>query len=298
MKIVKWIGIALGAVAGLVAVGLGIVYFASESKINRMYDVAAEPITAGTDTASLARGRHLVTAVNGCAGCHGPNLAGTQMIDAPVFATIGAPNLTTGRGGVGAKYTDALFERAIRHGINADGRSIAIMPVQFYNNLSDEDLRAVIAYVKSVPPADNQVKPFSAGPISRILTVSGAPFFQAGMIQHASPHRPAPASGVTPEYGAYLTSIAACGECHGPNFSGGPLPDGSGKVASNLTPTGLKGYTEAAFLTAIREGKRPGGVPIDTLMPWKYYGRMTDDELKAIWAYLQTVPAQEFAKRD
>jgi mono/diheme cytochrome c family protein len=274
------------------------VYFASESKINRRYDVAAESISAAPDSASLERGRHLVTAVSGCVGCHGPNLAGVQMIDAPVFARIASANLTTGRGGVGSKYSDALFERAIRHGINADGRSIAIMPIEHYNRLSDDDLRAIIAYVRSVPPTDHEVKPFSAGPISRIITVSGAPFFQAAVVQHASPHRPAPAAGVTAEYGGYLVSIAACRECHGANLSGGPLPDGSGKLASNLTPTGLVGYSESGFLTAIREGKRPSGVPIDTLMPWKYYGRMTDDELKAIWAYLRTVPAAEFAKRD
>ena len=298
MKILKWAGIALGALVGLVAIALGIVYFGSESKIGKKYEIAAEAITVTSDSALIERGRHLATSVNACVGCHGPKLAGTQMIDAPVFARVAASNLTSGRGGVAGKYTDVLLERAIRHGINADGRSIAIMPSSHYNRISDDDVRAIIAYVKSLPPIDNELKPFSAGPISRAITLSGAPFFHASLIAHETPHRPAPPAGETAEYGEYLTTVAACRECHGPNLSGGQLPDGSGMVAPNLTPLGLAAYKEADFFTAIREGKRPGGVPIDTLMPWREYRGMTDTEIKAIWAYLQTVPRTPMGERD
>lgn len=298
MKILKWVGIALGAVVGLICVALGIVYFASQSKINREYPIPAEQIATVSDSFTIARGKHLVTSVNACMVCHGPNLGGKQMIDAPVFATVAASNLTSGLGGVAAKYTDVLWERAIRHGINADGRWIAIMPASHYNRLSDEDIRAIIAYVKSVPPVDNELKPFSAGPISRAITLSGAPFFHAGIIQHDAPHRPAPPAGVTAEFGEYLVSVAACRECHGPDLSGGVMPDGSERLAPNLTPTGLAAYTEAAFITALREGKRPGGVPIDTIMPWREYRGMTDDELKAVWTYLRTVPPKAMSVPD
>ncbi|HET9424619.1 MAG TPA: c-type cytochrome [Gemmatimonadaceae bacterium] len=296
-KALKWAGIALGAMAGLVAVALVAVYFVSQAKIQRAYATPSETIASAPDSATLDRGRHLVTSVNACIGCHGPALAGNQMIDAPVFATVAASNLTSGRGGVASRYTDSLWERAIRHGINAEGRSIAIMPASHYNRMSDDDVRAIIAYVKSVPPVDNELKPFSAGPISRALTVSGAPFFHAALIQHDAPHRAAPPAGVTPEYGEYLVAVAACRECHGPNLSGGPTPEGS-KVASNLTPTGLAAYTEASFMTALREGKRPGGAPIDTVMPWREYRGMTDEELKAVWAYLRTVPPKAMGARD
>jgi cytochrome c553 len=299
MKILKWAGIALGAFVALVVVALGAVYFGSQSKIQKEYAVAAEAITAGSDSALIQRGQHLVTSVNACIGCHGEDLGGKQMIDAPVFATVAASNLTTGRGGVGAKYTDVLFERAIRHGINADGRSIAIMPASHYNRLSDDDLRSVIAYVKSVPPVDNELKPFSAGPISRAITLAGAPFFSAAVIAHDAPHRPAPVAGETVEYGEYLVSVGACRECHGPNLSGGLMPGESegGRMAPNLTPAGLKAYTEADFMTALREGKRPGGAPIDTMMPWKEYRGMTDGEIKAVWSYLRTVPAKAMGER-
>jgi cytochrome c553 len=292
MKVLKWIGVAVGTLVGLAVVALTVVYFASQSKIGRSYTIPAETFAANPDSATLERGRHLTTSVSACVGCHGPGLAGKQMIDAPVFATVAASNLTTGRGGVGAKYTDALLERAIRHGVNADGRSIAIMPAAHYNRLSDEDVRAIIAYVKSVPPVDNELKAFSAGPISRAITLSGAPFFQASIIAHERAHLGAPAAGVTADYGDYLVSIAACRECHGPDLAGSEMPDGSGRKTPNLTPTGLAAYTEAAFFTAIREGKRPLGVPIDTLMPWREYRGMTDAELQAIWLYLRSVPPQ------
>lgn len=297
MKFLKWAGIALGAFVGLVVIALGAVYFASESKIGKEYNVAAEPIAVTPDSALIERGRHLASSVSGCAGCHGPALGGIQMVDEPVFGTIAASNLTTGRGGVGAKYTDALFERAIRHGINADGRSMAIMPTLHYNRMSDDDLLAIIAYVKSAPPVDNALKPFSAGPISRVITLAGEPLFGATAIAHDAPHRAAPPAGETPEYGEYVVSIAACRECHGPNLAGGPLPDGSGKAAPNLTPTGIKHYQEADFITAIRLGKRPGGAPIDTTMPWQTYRGMTDAELKAVYSYLKTVPAKAFGER-
>lgn len=297
MKILKWVGIAFAAGLGLVIIALGVVYFASESKIGAKYAVAAEAITVTPDSAHIERGRHLVTSVNACIGCHGPNLGGKQMVDDPVFATVAASNLTSGQGGVAAKYTDALFERAIRHGINADGRSIAIMPAAHYNRISDEDMRAIIAYLKSVPPVDNQLKPFSAGPISRAITLSGAPFFHASMITHDAPHRSAPPAGETVEYGEYLVSVAACRECHGPDLSGGQMPDGSGKATPNLTPSGLAAYKEADFFTALRQGKRPGGAPIDTIMPWLEYRGMTDSEIKAIWMYLGTLPPKTIAQR-
>lgn len=298
MKVLKWIGIALGAIVGLICLALVVVYFGAESKITKAYAIADEGVTVTADSAKLERGRHLATSVSACVGCHGPNLAGNQVIDAPIFARVAAANLTTGRGGVGAKYTDALFERAIRHGVNADGRSIAIMPSAHYNRLSDDDVRAIIAYVKSVPPVDNELKPFSAGPISRIITMSGAPFFHASIIAHDRQHIGAPVAGLTADYGEYLVSIAACRECHGPNLSGGMMPDGSGKATPNLTPTGLAAYTEAAFFTAMRDGKRPLGVPIDTLMPWREYRGMTDAELQAIWVYLRSVPPAPIGQKD
>jgi mono/diheme cytochrome c family protein len=300
MKILRWVGIALASLLGLVVIAVGAAYALSGSKLKKTYDVPAETLAVAGDSATVARGEHLVKAVSVCVGCHTESLAGDQFIDDAAFARVAATNLTPGKGGVGSRHTDATWERAIRHGISVDGRALAIMPSHFYNAMSNEDLAAVIAYLKTLPPVEKEHKPFSAGPVARMLIAANKlPFFAAATIDHAAPHKPAPPAGATSEYGSYLVGIGACRECHGPNLSGGPLPGEppDGKKGSNLTPTGLRAYDEGTFVTAIRTGARPAGAPIDTLMPWKLYGRMTDDELKAVWRYLQTLPPKEYGER-
>jgi hypothetical protein len=81
-------------------------------------------------------------------------------------------------------------------------------------------------------------------------------------------------------------------------LSGGPTlgPPGT-PPASNLTPTGIGHYTKQDFARALREGKRPDGTEISTFMPWRVFAGMTDDEVTALWNYLQTVPPMEFGNR-
>jgi len=97
---------------------------------------------------------------------------------------------------------------------------------------------------------------------------------------------------VTPEFGKYLADTAGCSGCHGPGLSGGVIaeaPPGT-TPAANLTPAGLGTWSEADFFKAMRTGTRPDGRVLDTFMPWPYYAQMTDDELRALWRFLQVVP--------
>jgi mono/diheme cytochrome c family protein len=188
---------------------------------------------------------------------------------------------------------------AIRHGVAPDGRPLFIMPSSAYQRLSDPDVAAIVAYVRSVPPVDREFPPSGLGPIARALLATGKlhGFIPAFEIDHEAERPPAPASGPTAEYGEYLVHVGGCPECHGPSLAGaqapGPNPDG--RPASNLTPEGLKAYDEAAFFRALREGIRPGGTVIDSLaMPVPLTRQMTDDEIRAVWAYLQTIPARPF----
>jgi len=105
--------------------------------------------------------------------------------------------------------------------------------------------------------------------------------------------------GVTVEYGHYIAAIAGCKGCHGPGLSGGPIPGGppEWKPAANITPTGIGHYKETDFFLALREGKRPGGAPIDSLMPFRYTKDMTDDEIRALYMYLKTVPPKPYGGR-
>src|SRR6185369_12648665 len=104
----------------------------------------------------------------------------------------------------------------------------------------------------------------------------------------------------TVEYGRYMVSVAGCYGCHGDGLSGGKIPGTPPefKPPANITPKGIGHYTEADFFTALREGKRPGGTPLDTnYMPVRWTRLMTDDETRAIFAFLKTVPPKEYGGR-
>ena len=111
------------------------------------------------------------------------------------------------------------------------------------------------------------------------------------MIEHDAPRPVAPEPGVTVEYGAYLART--CALCHGSNFNGQTVQiDGPPILSTNLTPGGeLRFWSEEDFITTLRTGVTPSGHQLKEEMPWKYLGQMTDDELKAVWLYLQSLPA-------
>jgi mono/diheme cytochrome c family protein len=287
--------IAGGAAALLVVVGAG-VYGASERHAHRRYAAPAHPLRVPTDSASVARGAHLAT-VRGCVGCHGEGLSGRVEMDDPAVGRLAGPNLT--RGGRGARLTDADWERAVRHGVRRDGTPLFIMPAQEHNGMSDEDLGAVVAYARALPPSPNAAPASYAGPVLRTMQAAGkVNLYPAAEIDHRRPHPARVAAEPTAAYGRYLASM--CAGCHGPGFGGGPIPGAppGWKPASNLTPAGIGHYTEADFARALREGVRPGGAPIDSSMPVaRITRRMTDVELRALHAYLRTLPARPYGSR-
>jgi mono/diheme cytochrome c family protein len=296
-RFLRWTGAALGAVVGLVVLALAAVYGVSEFRMRKTYDVPAVALSLRDDSASIARGRHIAT-IRGCIDCHTGNLAGGKFVDVPLLGTVYAANLTRGKNGAASFFTDADWDRAIRHGVKPDGKPLLIMPAQEYRDLSDEDLAAVVAYLKSVPPVDTEPAKNRVGPLGRILEVTGkAVVVPASHLDHTAPRKPAPPAGPTAEYGAYL--ITACSGCHGENLSGGPVPGSppDAPPALNLTPdptTGLGKWTEADFTRALREGKKPDGSDVRAPMPWKLTAQLTDDEIHALWLYLRAVPPRGF----
>ena len=295
-RVLKWIGIGLGGFIGVIVVALVVVYFIGGSRLNKTYDIqpAAVEVPLG-DPAAVERGRHVVTAIGLCAECHGQNLAGQILEDDPVFGILVPANLTSGKGGVGASYSDLDFVRAIRHGVDAEGKALPIMPSKYYNKLSDADLGAVIAYIRSLPPVDNELPESNLRVLGRILLVAGqlAGFFEAEEIDHDAPRPPAPEIGVTAQYGKYLATL--CTACHGSDLSGGMVP-GEGPdapLAPDITSRGGPGrWSEEQFMATLRSGTTPEGKQLDNEnMPWQAVGKMTDDELKAVWLYLRSLPA-------
>lgn len=292
-KVLKWIAIAGGALVALVVIAAAVTALVSQRSIDRVYEVpprAAPPIPG--DSASLARGQHLVLAVAKCADCHGADLGGNIFYSSMPFGLFPASNLTGGRGGVAATYTDADWVRAIRQALRRDGRPLPWMPADAYAWLSDGDLADVIAYVKSVKPVNRAWPTPHYGPLARMLLAMGRlPIFQAARIDLLQDSVPSPAPGANAEYGRYLTRVGGCVSCHGRELRGGLVVVPGAPPSANLTPAGLKNWTEADFFRVFREGRRPDGRVLDpSYMPWRSSGMMTDEELRAIWTYLRTLP--------
>ena len=295
-KLVRRLGIILGALLLLIILSGATLYLLSGRSLDQDWTVTPAPLTIPGDSATLARGQHLVTTRLVCVDCHGQDLGGTIVVDGMPFGRFVASNLTPG--GVGATYTDADWVRAIRHGIRPTGKSLLFMPSEVFANLGSEDLAAVIAYIKSVPAVSRTLPATELGPVGRMLVATNqAPLIVARLIDHEAPIPPMPPEGETAEYGQYLAASGGCMACHGKSLSGGKIAGGpDDPPASNLTPTGIGTWTEADFFRAFREGKRPGNTDIHPFMPGKTMGKMTDSELRAIYLYLKTVPARDYGQ--
>lgn len=300
-RIIKWIGIVLGALASLLLVVAVILYALGSTRLNRTYDIQVERIAVPTDEAAIARGQHLVEAVTQCQACHGANLAGDVLENEPRIATIYAPNLTAGQGGVGATFSDADFVRAIRHGVDPEGRGLLIMHADIFHNLSAQDLGAIIAYVRSVPAVNNQVPEPSIKPLGKILVALGVfdsaalPLIPAEKIDHQASFVDMPPAGPTAAYGEYLMSVTLCHICHGPQLTGGSSLEPGMPPGPDLTSSGdLGNWSEADFLQTIRSGVTPSGYELNPeFMPWDKFRKMTDDELRSLWLYLQSLPPKQ-----
>ena len=264
-----------------------LIYVVSEIQLNRVYTIPDANLVIPDDEATLARGRHLVETVGGCEDCHGYALGGQLDFDNPFMGTLVAPNLTSGQGGIGRHYTAADWERSIRHGVGQDGRALVGVSAVTLHNLSDADTAAMIAYLQSLPPRHREWPERKIGPLARpFLVLFAGEMLPAAMIDHeARPHAPAP--GVTVAYGRYLVSLA-CVECHKEDLGGGSEP-GEGM---NITTGGNLGqWTEADFIKTLRTGRTPEGQFLEiTYMPQGRLRHLTEDELRAIWLYIQSLP--------
>ena len=291
-KVMKWAGIVIGSLIGLVVIAAAGMIISTTGRFNKTYEITPEPLTIHTDEVSLAVGEHWVEVH--CRGCHGEDLGGGPFFEDPSLGFADAPNLTSGKGGIGSTYTDEDWVRALRHGVKKDGTSMFIMPSNDFYYFSDTDLSGIIAYMKTTPPIDRETRPRSLSPIAKIMYALGAfgDLLYAETIQHDV--RPgSPLVGMTLEYGDYLVNVNGCRSCHGEALSGKQPSEPGAPLAPNLTPGGLLvGWSEADFITTLRTGVDPYNHELSDSMP-KDLGKMTDEELKTLWMYLQSLPALE-----
>lgn len=287
-KFLKWVARIAGLLLVVAVAVFAFGWFRSSAGLERSYVVNDPPLAIRRDAATIARGGHLF-ATRGCADCHAADGAGRMVFDAGPVIKLVAPNITPG--GVIKAYSADQIAASIRHGVKPDGHPMVFMPSAEYAGMGDEDTAALVAYLQSLPASANNPGALEIRPLGRVMYAFGHfPLLPAEDIDHSSRSRVAPPVAATAEYGAYVAH--GCTGCHGANFAGQHVPGtpASFPDARNLTPTALGNWTAADFRRALREGKRPDGSAIDPFMPWQAYSKMTDVEIDAIWAFLQTLP--------
>lgn len=225
-----------------------------------------------------------------CAGCHSSNgqlpLAGQDFLgenSGPPMGTLWAANLTPAHLG---SWSDGEIVRAIREGVGRDGRSLMIMPAGAFRNLSDDDVLALVAYLRSQPAVEPSSPP-------RQLNVLGAIMLATVIPDHILTAQPphtepviAPPRAATAAYGGYLI-LLGCQHCHGTDFRGSP--GGDGPPPSPSLVGFAKTHTVAEFVSTLRTGVKPNGTPLNEEMPWRDLEKFSDDDFAAMALYLQTL---------
>jgi len=296
LKILKWTGIIIVVIIA----GLAIVVW---SRQNMTFDGPYPDIVSSTDSTIIARGRDLVFGPAHCADCHSQvnadslmslgqqvNLSGGHAFELPIgkiYTKNITPDAETGIG----RYTDHEIARALRYGIGPDGRALFdFMP---FHNTSDEDLKAIISYLRAQKPVRNEIPEPSFNMIGKVV--------RAFLIKPVGPNGDVPFDvkrDSTEEYGKYLAiNVANCSGCHtkrdmmtgaytGELFAGGLEIEGL--VTQNLTTDSssrIFTWDQQKFITRFREGKKIQQSP----MPWNSFKRMSDGDLVAIYKYLKSL---------
>lgn len=283
-RALKWAGMGLGVLVGLAAVAAVALSVVGGARLKRTRAVRAEVIPIPTDSAALARGRHVTSFF--CTGCHGDDLTGTPMLESRALGAVHAANIT----GLGGARTDADLVRAIRHAVAPDGRQLAIMPADALIHLSREDLGAVIAYLKTLARVGDPRPAPRLTLLGRLLLGAGlfGDVFPAEYVDHGAPFPPMPELGANIATGEYLSRF--CYGCHGPDLGGGTAPDPASPPAPSLA--GVRDWSEAAFLTFTRTGRTPSGRQMNpAFMPWAFFGKLDPEERLALYRYLRSRPA-------
>jgi mono/diheme cytochrome c family protein len=307
--------IVLGTLLLVVVVG-GAVYVGARQNLS--FDAPYPKVVATTDSAVVERGRYVVRVLAPCAACHGdPSqraayatgadvpLSGGFVFDIPpgrFYVRNLTPDPETGLGNV----ADSAIARALRYGVGHDGR--ALLPFMEMQGLADDDLQAVVSYLRTQAPVRNPIPPHYFNALGKVVkaTALSKPIGPSSTPPAAAPR------GASVETGRYLAeSVSLCWACHtersqmtgaltGPRFGGTTGFTESDDRAHSWSPpnitsdpeTGRLGkMTEDEFVARFRQGRLIPGSP----MPWQAFARMAEDDLRSIYRYLETVPP---VKRD
>ncbi|MCL4708970.1 cytochrome c [bacterium] len=308
----KLLKIFVGILAVLVILIIGGVLYLTQGLPN----VGDAPdLTVAATPEVIARGEYLANHVTVCIDCHstrdfryysGPVTPGTEgkggeeMTE--TIGTLRVPNITPAAIG---NWSDGEIARAITAGVDKNGEPLfPMMPYPIYNELGEEDVHAIVAYLRTLPPIQNEVARTQLSfPMNLIVRTIPKPY---------TPKTRPPASD-TLAYGKYLNTVSGCHFCHTPvddkgqalpgmDFAGGQefkFPDGKVVRTANITPemeTGIGAWDRAYFVGRFKEyaDSAAAHIPVpqggdNTVMPWTMYAGMTEEDLSAIYSYLRTV---------
>lgn len=279
-RFLRWAGIGLGGIAAVAVVAAFVVYALSESMLQRHSTVRVAAVAIPTDEAAIAEG-HRLWLVHGCQGCHGKRAEGGVLLDEPIIAKIVSPNLTK----TVRSYTDADLVNAIRQGVLPDGRTMIVMPSQAFAPLTDADLGRILAYVKSLPPADGPGREISIGLIGRIGLLAAKYRTSIQLVEEAK--APPVVADSTAAQGRYLARTS-CAQCHAADLRGASHPEGD---APDLHI--VAAYSAQDFAKLMRTGTAIGDRKLGIMTDWAkaFFPNFADDEVAALYAYLHAMPA-------
>lgn len=304
IKFLKWAGIFLA----LLVAGLAIFVLANQ---NRTFDAPYPQIFASKDSAIIGRGKYLFYGPAHCLDCHSA-VEDLEKVEQGIhvipkggrtwhmpIGVLKSPNITPDpETGIG-NLSDPEIARSLRFGVNSKGR--ALFDMMPFHETSDEDLQALISYLRTLPVVKHEVKTFEPNLLGMVLN---ALVFKPVGPSHEVPKSVSKDAGIA--YGEYLaTSIANCKGCHtdrdlktgayvGPEYAGGfhmPIDGKEGEfvVTPNLTPDPETGrittWTEERFIHRFRQGKSIK----DSHMPWGPFKQFSDNDLRSIYAFLKTL---------
>jgi cytochrome c553 len=278
--VLKGAGMALAALLLLFAAMVCVAIAITELVVRWPAPTAVSRLQDTRDPDAVLRGR-TVAEVNGCHGCHGGEFEGRFFVNRPMLLRASGPNLT----GLVRNATASELDRAIRHGVGADGRRLWVMPSNAYANLTDQETADLIAYMRSFPPREGAPRTLAFGPLARVGILTGR--------LKSEPAAIADNRGVTPldlgpAHAQGRAMSRACVECHGPELKGHSLLG-----APDLSVAGA--YQAEEFERLLRHGEGPGGRRLTYMSKVgpRRFASWSQDDIGRLHAYLAARAAHQ-----
>jgi cytochrome c5 len=289
--------LGLAVVGVMLVVAAGVLAFAwreaadFDASVGRFHATPAVTVVRSNAPESLARGKQLAESVGACtaSNCHGPDLGGGRTVKMGPAAILTAPNITGAKLGV---YSDEELARLLRYGVKRDGTGVRVMPVQNFAWLSDEDVGALISWIRMAPPVERDAGTVTITVVGKVLDRRGRAVFDVARFLEKNPPDTAPKAAPAASYGRFVAR--ACTMCHGEHLSGGRIPGAPSSlpVPLNLTPdpSGLAGWSYEDFNQLLTTGIRRNGKRLDPFMPYESFANYDEVQKRALWAYLRSLP--------